>query len=178
MRGRGGDANDRRRCEPLKAARSRGGFLVSGSALELAPNGALAGDKERCRRPRRRGAAPGGFFNRAFVPLCPIGRFIGISTCFLARSATGWRRPRRRRRARLSAGAAAIDDQCGSGATSMAVARELEQRHQPPLLARVAVDIALRYLYRLVAGQQLHVAQAAAGLVRVSRRRRNEAAAP
>jgi hypothetical protein len=91
------------------------------------------------------------FSDRAFVPLCPIGRFIGISTLF----SPAWRR------------------QAG---VSFAEARELEQRHQPPLPARVAVDVALRDLYRLVTGQQLNVAQAAAGLVRVSRRRGNEAA--
>ena len=50
----------------------------------------------------------------------------------------------------------------------------LEQCHQPPLPARVAVDVALRDLDRLVAGEQLHVAQAAAGPMRVSRRGGNE----
>ena len=56
--------------------------------------------------------------------------------------------------------------------------RSLKQRHQPTLPARVAVNIALRHLDRLVPGQQLHVAQAAAGLVRISRRGGNEAAPP
>lgn len=50
-------------------------------------------------------------------------------------------------------------------------ARELKQCHQPALPARIAVKIALRHLDRLMPGEQLNVAQAAAGLVRFSRRR-------
>ena len=40
--------------------------------------------------------------------------------------------------------------------------RELKQRDQAPLPAGVAVNIALRHLYRLVPGQQLHVSPPAA----------------
>ncbi len=118
----------------------------------------LGANEARKGHRRQVGAAPRktAFTDRAFVPICPIDRFIGISTCFPARPRPAWRRR----------------------GVSFAEARELEQRHQPPLPARVAVDIALRDLYRLVAGEQLNIAQAAAGLVRVSRRRRNEAAAP
>ena len=77
------------------------------------------------------------------MPYRPIYQdFEGVLAC----SAPAWRR-------------------CGARKRS---AHQLEQRHQAALPARVAVDIALRDLYRLVTGQQLHVAQAAAGLVRVS----------
>ena len=51
------------------------------------------------------------------------------------------------------------------------VARELKQCHQPALPARIAVNIALRHLDRLMPGEQLNVAQGAAGLMRISRRR-------
>jgi hypothetical protein len=72
---------------------------------------------------------------------------------------------------------AAASGSFGSRAPSVRF-HPLEQRNQPPLPARVAVDVALGDLDRLVTGEQLNVAQAAAGPVRVSRRRRNEGATP
>ena len=71
-----------------------------------------------------------------------------------------------------------LNSQIGRRPTPRPGALGLEQRHQPPLPERVAVDVALGDLYRLVTGEQLNVAQAAAGLMRVSRRRRNEGATP
>jgi hypothetical protein len=86
--------------------------------------------------------------------MCTIDRFLGLSAMFSP--------ARRRRGVAVDAGVApslarARRDQCRGGGALIAarVTARLEQRDQPPLPARVAVDIALGHLYRLVAGQQL-----------------------
>jgi hypothetical protein len=107
------------------------------------------------------------FIDRAFVVMCTIGRFPLVSALFSPA----------RLRLGVARDAPQLAEPCPRPPRSMSRrrsldrgARELDRRDQPPLPGRVAVDIALGDLYRLVTGQQLNVAQAAASLARVSRR--------
>jgi hypothetical protein len=56
-------------------------------------------------------------------------------------------------------------------------AGDLQQRHQLALAFGVAIDVALSGLNRTVAGEQLHVTQAAAGTMQVARCPRDKRAA-